>query len=138
MSKIVNMAASTLIYDEKCPYCVTISKIVDLSSRFRTISYQSKEAQELLEKEFNDPGFTFFLFEEDKIFYGDRAAQRTAEKLYRSKILGKIFYRLYPILSKIFSFLSRRPGIENPKCDGERCIIQQKNGGIIERKKENS
>ena len=127
------MNPSTLIYDEKCPYCVTISKIVDLSSRFETVSYQSEEAQKLLEKEFNDPGFTFFLFEEKKIFYGDRAAQRTAEKLYRSKIFGKIFYRLYPTLSRLFSFLSRRPSIENPECDGERCIIQQKNGGIIER-----
>ena len=129
------MKASTLLYDEKCPYCVTISKIVDLSSRFRTIPYQSEEAQELLEKEFNDPGFTFFLFEEDKIFYGDRAAKRTAEKLYRSKILGKIFYKLYPTLSRLFSFLSRRPEIENPQCDGERCIKENKNGGIVQRKK---
>jgi|GEM_PF-1597790 len=128
------MESSTLIYDEKCPYCVTISKIVDLSSRFRTISYQSEEAQKLLEEEFTDPGFTFFLFEEDKIFYGDRAAKRTAEKLYRSKILGKLFYKLYPYLSKIFSFLSRRPEIENPECDQGRCIIENKNGGVVKRK----
>jgi len=128
------MKASILIYDEKCPYCVTISKIVDLSSRFETISYQSEEAQKLLKEEFDDPGFTFFLFEDEKIFYGDQAAKRTAEKLYRSKIIGKIFYELYPSLSKLFAFLSKRPGIENPKCDGERCLIQQNNGGIVERK----
>lgn len=127
------METSTLIYDEKCPYCITIAKIVNLSQRFEIISYQSEKAQKLLEEEFNDPGFTFFLFEKEKIFYGDRAAKRTAEKLYRSKILGKIFYKLYPTLSRLFSFLSRRPEIENPQCDGERCIIENKNGGIIER-----
>lgn len=129
------MKASTLIYDEQCPYCVTISKIVDLSSRFRTISYQSDEAQKMLERELNDPGFTFYLFEDQKIFYGDKAAQRTAEKLYRSKILGKLFYRLYPSLAKLFSTLSRRPEIESPQCEGDRCIIQQEHGGVIERKK---
>ncbi len=123
----------TVIYDEGCPYCVTIARIVNLSPRFEIISFDSEEAQKILEKEFKDPGFTFYLVEEEKIYFGDRAAQRTAEKLYRSKIAGKIFLKLYPYLSKTFSVLSRRTGVKQPECSSERCIVNQENGGIIER-----
>ena len=124
---------NTVIYDEGCPYCVTIARIVNLSPRFDIISYESDEAQKILEKEFEDPGFTFYLVEDEKIYFGDRAAQRTAEKLYRSKIIGKSFLELYPYLSKLFSVLSRRTDVEQPECSGERCIINQETGGIIER-----
>lgn len=124
---------NTVIYDEGCPYCVTIARTVDISPRFDIISYESDEAQKTLEKEFEDPGFTFYLVEDEKIYFGDRAAQRTAEKLYRSKIIGKSFLELYPYLSKLFSVLSRRTGVEQPECSGERCVINQETGGIIER-----
>jgi len=124
---------STVIYDEGCPYCVSIAKIVDISKRFEIISYDSEEAKKILEQEFEDPGFTFYLVEEDKIYFGDKAAQRIAEKLYRSKILGKTFLKLYPYLSKLFSVLSRREGIRQPICDEERCVVNKENGGVIKR-----
>lgn len=123
-----------VIYDPECPYCVTISKIVDLSDRFETLSFQSDEATELLEEEFEDPGFTFYLVQDSKIYYGDRAAQKTAEKLYRSKIFGKIFLILYPYLSKLFSVLSRRRGVKLPECTDERCLVDTGTGGVLERK----
>jgi len=87
--KTVYMAA-TLIYDEGCPYCVMIAKTVNLSPRFEIIPYSSEQAKKLLEDEFDDPGFTFYLFDEDKIYFGDRAAERTAEKFYRSEKAGKL------------------------------------------------
>ncbi len=126
---------STLIYDSDCPYCIGIAKIVSMSKRFRITSYNSELAQQLLEEEFDDPGFTFYLFEKDKIYYGDHAAKRTAERLYRSKTLGGLFYRLYPSLSKFFTVLSRRTGVKNPECSGDRCLIQSDTGGVVKRKK---
>lgn len=110
-----------------------IAKIVDLSKRFEIISYESEKAQEILEEEFEDPGFTFYLVEEDKIYFGDRAAQRIAEKLYRSKILGKIFLKFYPHLSKVFSVLSGRKGVRQPECDEEKCLINKESGGVVQR-----
>ena len=123
-----------VIYDPGCPYCVMISRIVDLSRKFETVPYSSDRAQRILEKEFDDPGFTFYLIEEEKIYFGDRAAQRIAEKLYRSRAAGKIFLKLYPFLSRLFSVLSRRPGTRQPECSGERCRINTEDGGVIERK----
>lgn len=123
----------TVIYDKGCPYCISIAKIVNLSKRFEIISYDSEEAQKILEEEFEDPGFTFYLVEEDKIYFGDRAAQRIAEKLYRSKILGKIFLKLYPHLSKVFSVLSGRTSVRQPECDEEKCLINKENGGVVQR-----
>ena len=123
----------TVIYDPDCPYCVTVAKIVDISSRFEKISYDSNEAQQILEKEFEDPGFTFYLVEDEEIYFGDRAAQRTAEKLYRSRIAGKIFMHLYPSLSRLFSILSRRKGVRKPECRDEKCIVNTESGGLVER-----
>lgn len=124
----------TVIYDQGCPYCVTIARIVNLSSKFEIISYESQEAKEILEEEFEDPGFTFYLIEEEKIYFGNRAAQRIAEKLYRSKIAGKFFLKTYPYLSKLFSILSRRTNLSQPECTDEKCLINTKDGGIVERK----
>lgn len=123
----------TVIYDEECPYCVAIAKLVNFSSSFEKTSYDSDKAQNILEEEFEDPGFTFYLVEDKKIYFGDRAAQRTAEKFYRSKIVGEVFLKLYPSLSKLFSVLTRRTEIEQPECSSERCVVNQEEGGIVER-----
>jgi predicted DCC family thiol-disulfide oxidoreductase YuxK len=45
---------SLVIYDSNCPYCTLISKVVNLSSRFDTMAYNSSSAQEILENEFED------------------------------------------------------------------------------------
>lgn len=124
---------ATVIYDEGCPYCVLIAKTVNLSHRFDILSYSSDQAKKLLEEEFEDPGFTFYLFEEDKIYFGDKAAERTAEKFYRSKIAGKFFLKSYPYLSRLFSILSRRSGIRQPECSDGKCIMKSGSGGVAER-----
>ena len=124
---------STLIYDEGCPYCVLIAKTVNLSRKFNIISYKSDQAKKLLKEEFEDPGFTFYLFEGDQVFFGDKAAERTAEKFYRSKIAGKFFLKAYPSLSKLFSILSRRTGVKQPECKEGKCIVKSGSGGVVER-----
>lgn len=125
--------AAILIYDEGCPYCELIAKTVNLSQRFDILPYGSDHAKKLLEDEFDDPGFTFYLFEEDKIYFGDRAAERTAGKFYRSKIAGKFFLKSYPYLSRFFSILSRRTGIRQPECSDGKCIMKSGSGGVAER-----
>lgn len=110
-----------------------ISWTVALSKKFESVPYSSEKAQKILEKEFSDPGFTFYLVEEEKIFFGDKAAERTAEKFWRSKILGKFFLKTYPALSKLFSVLSRRKGVKQPECSDGRCLVNRKDGGVIER-----
>jgi hypothetical protein len=70
---------------------------------------------------------------DQKVYFGDKAAQRIAVRLYRSKIAGKVFLNLYPYLSKTFSVLSGRTDVKQPECSGDRCIINRKSGGIIER-----
>lgn len=110
-----------------------ISRIVGLSRKFESLSYSSEKAQEILEKEFSDPGFTFYLVEDERIFFGDKAAERTAVKFWRSKTLGKFFLKTYPALSKFFSVLSRRQGVKQPKCSGGRCLVNRKDGGVIQR-----
>ena len=125
--------SSQVIYDSECPYCTLISKLVDLSSRFDTMAYSSSSAQEILEKEFEDPGFTFYMIGDQKVYFGDKAAQEIAVRLYRSKIAGKLFLNLYPYLSKIFSVLSGRRSISQPTCTEDRCIVKGQTGGVVER-----
>lgn len=123
-----------VIYDPKCPYCVAITRIVGVSRSFDTVPFRSEEAQEILQREFSDPGFTFYLVEEEKIYFGDRAAQRIAEKLYRSETIGKFFMKIYPYLSKLFSVLSRRTEVRQPECSEKRCQISSEDGGVIKKK----
>jgi len=110
-----------------------ISRTVGLSKKFESMPYSSEEAQEILRQEFSDPGFTFYLVEDEKVFFGDKAAERTAEKFWRSKTLGKFFLKTYPALSKFFSVLSRRKGVKQPECGDERCLVNRKDGGVIQR-----
>ncbi|NMJ92675.1 hypothetical protein GLT81_00260 [Nanohaloarchaea archaeon] len=125
--------SSQVIYDPECPYCTLISKAVDLSSRFDTMAYGSSSAQEILEKEFEDPGFTFYMIGDQKVYFGDKAAQEIAVRLYRSKIAGRIFLNLYPYLSRTFSVLSGGRSISQPTCTEDRCVVMSQNGGVVER-----
>jgi predicted DCC family thiol-disulfide oxidoreductase YuxK len=124
---------SLVIYDSNCPYCTLISKVVNLSSRFDTMAYNSSSAQEILEKEFEDPGFTFYMISDQKVYFGDKAAQKIAVRLYRSKIAGKVFLNLYPYLSKTFSVLSGGRSISQPTCTEDRCIVKGQTRGVVER-----
>ncbi|EGQ43286.1 MAG: hypothetical protein J07AB43_12760 [Candidatus Nanosalina sp. J07AB43] len=104
-----------------------------MSSKFDTLAYNSSSAQEILEKEFDDPGFTFYMINSKKVYFGDRAAQEIAVRLYKSKIAGKIFLNLYPYLSKTFSVLSGRGNTAQPTCSEERCIAKSQIGGVVQR-----
>jgi len=123
-----------VVYDSGCPYCVTISRIVSMSNKFDTVPYDSEEVKVFLESEFEDPGFTFYLVEDDKIYFGDRAAQRIAEKLYRSRMSGKFFLKTYPYFSKVFSVISGRANINQPVCTDERCLVNTEKGGVVNRR----
>lgn len=125
-----------LIYDSHCPYCKGTAKLAELlSSNIETAAYRSEKAQEVLEESFEEPGFTLYLFGREKIYYGGRAAKKTAEIIGMPGFLARFFSRAYPFLVKIFSFLSFRtrememPGEYNCKS----CAVDKESGGMVAR-----
>lgn len=95
--------------------------------------YQSDEAQEFLEEEFEDPGFTLYLVEDGKIFFGNRAAEEAARKMKMSGPAVSLAVATYPYLVKIFSILSGRSGVKQPVCDSDKCTRRNESGGVKER-----
>jgi predicted DCC family thiol-disulfide oxidoreductase YuxK len=127
------METPTLIYDRECPYCTGIARLSAKITGMIIIPYQSEEAQEFLEGEFQEPGFTLYLIEDEKIFFGDMAAEEAAEKMKMPGPIVSLAVVSYPFLVKLFSVLSGRSGVSQPVCDKEKCVRRNKSGGVKER-----
>jgi predicted DCC family thiol-disulfide oxidoreductase YuxK len=123
---------STLIYDGECGYCVAISKIAGLTTRLESIPYQSERAQEMLENEFDEPGFTMYFFEDDKVYWGQEAAREIAKKSFIPVLLVWPAVRFYPQLKRLFTLLTDRSNVSNPVCNSDECEINREDGGIKE------
>ncbi len=118
-----------LVYDSGCPYCTGIAKLASSLSDIDILPYQSDEARKLLEESFEDPGFTLYLFEDDTVYWGSSAAERTSEHLGIPGFLRPAVVSTYPYLVRVFSVLSRRSGVRQPVCDNDRCYHNSRTGG---------
>lgn len=127
------METPTLIYDSGCPYCTGIAKLTGRVTGMKVLPYQSEEAQQFLEREFQDPGFTLYLVEDEKVFFGNRAAEEAARKMKMPGPTVSLAFATYPHLVKLFSILSRRTGVRQPVCDGDKCLRRNESGGVKER-----
>lgn len=119
-----------LIYDRKCHYCRIIADITSQLSDIEVMPYQNEEAQDMLEEAFEDPGFTLYLFEDDRVYWGREAARMAAKKtLLPSIALGPVI-NFYPWLVKLFSELGGRREVKHPVCRSDRCIVAEEGGGM--------
>lgn len=114
-----------LIYDGTCSYCrafVGILKKLDRRGRFRTMEFDSPEAQALLQAQFGERfGFAMYLFELDagEVSWGREAARRVVRGLGLSSALARLAFWLYPAVVKIVSKLTRRTRrVCGPECAG--------------------
>lgn len=121
---------ATLVFDRNCPYCTAIALVAEKTSNLDRIPFQSEEAQKKLKEAFEDPGFTLFLFEDEKVFWGREAARRVAEKSFIPGFIAWPGIRFYPELRKLFSFLSDRAEVREPVCETQSCVVNHKDGGI--------
>ncbi len=123
-----------LIYDSHCPYCTATARLAELlSSKIETSAYRSDKAQEILKESFDEPGFTLYLFSDEKIFYGNEAAKKTADIIGMPNFMARFFSTVYPFLVKIFSILSfRTRKMKMPKDYSCRsCKLDEESGGMV-------
>lgn len=119
---------TTLIYDGDCKYCKTFAETIKRTTEVKILDLHSDEAQSKIRKEFEEPGYTMYFFEEDRISFGNKAAERITQKLFPTKILPKIVLKTYPGIEKIVSILTKRRKVTQPSCTDKCSIITEKGG----------
>ncbi len=118
----------TVIYDGNCPFCRLAANTASKFLGLERLEFDSGDAQRLLEREFDDPGFTLYLFEEDTVYFGGEASRRIAERLGLPGFLAEYVSEHYLQLAGLLSVLTgRRRSVELPSCNGE-CRIHRGGG----------
>lgn len=120
----------TLIYDEKCLYCRAVSQTAAYMSDIEILPYDTDKARKRIQDAFEEPGFTLYLFDDDRVYWGRQAAKKVAEKTAVPYTLLHPVIASYPYLVRLFSVLSSRAGVEQPECDSERCLANEEGGGM--------
>ncbi|MDY6771352.1 MAG: hypothetical protein SV186_05375 [Candidatus Nanohaloarchaea archaeon] len=124
------MDEAVLVYDGTCGYCSTVAKIAAIGG-IRTLPYESKEAQQLLDV-FDDKGFTLYLFDGETVHWGSKAAEAVASHLHMPGILVRSVGKLYPYLLALVSFLTRRGReVSGPSCSCAVTVSEQGSGGTL-------
>lgn len=115
------MATKLLIYDGQCAYCrgfVRLIRWLDFQSKVRVLPFEDHEAQAILRAQFGDSfGFAMFLFEEERVSWGQEAAKRIVQTL--SLPGARLAFWLYPSCVRLVSWLTRRKQtVCGPECAG--------------------
>ena len=98
-----------VIYDSECNYCSYFVEKIKKSNKFEFLSYHHKDAKSILKKRFGKNfGFTLYLIDGNRGFYGKEAARRICNKLGFLGFFSYIAYLFYPLTVKLVSFLTRR------------------------------
>lgn len=117
-----------VVYDGNCPFCRLAATSASLLLDLEKLDFDSSDAQRLLENEFEDPGFTLYLFEEDTVYFGGEASRRVAERVGLPQFLAELVSRHYLQLAGLLSVLTgRRRSVELPSCNGE-CRVHRGGG----------
>jgi predicted DCC family thiol-disulfide oxidoreductase YuxK len=117
-----------VVYDGDCPFCRLAATTASLLLGLEKLDFDSSDAQRLLEDEFEDPGFTLYLFEEDTVYFGGEASRRVAERVGLPQFLAELVSRHYLQLAGLLSVLTgRRRSVELPSCNGE-CRVHRGGG----------
>lgn len=109
-----------MVYDGDCSFCRLAATTASLLLGLEKLDFGSSDAQKLLEDEFEDPGFTLYLFEDDTVYFGGEASRRVAERAKLPRFLAEFVSRHYLQLAGLLSILTRRRrSVERPSCNGE-------------------
>lgn len=126
---------AALIYDKECPYCRAVSLAATGLSDVDIIEYGSKEAREMVEAAFDDPGFTLYLFENNRVYWGREVARRIFKRVGLPARVSMPFIRLYPEFVRLFSAIRGRSSFRQPVCGSDRCMATEESGGMMRLKR---
>ena len=115
-----------IIYDSLCIYCRNFIKILrELNkNKFTFLEYKSDEAQEILNVQFKEIGFTLYLFDRNYVYYGEYAIKRISKIVGMPKIIQEFSFSFHPyIVGGVGLLTSRKQKVSEPK--GNRKIKEK-------------
>ncbi len=127
------MTIALAIYDGRCSSCTDFKRLVEYLDKGKKViflKYESRQAQNILKKQFGKyMGFTLYLFENDRVVWGDNATHRVLEMVNLPYFLTSVFSSLYPLVVKAISFLEKRHRMVEPPKEG-LCMFVRTNKGV--------
>ncbi len=104
-----------IIYDHRCSYCLLFMRLVrrfDKRSQFAFFPFESEKAKALLRAQFrSSASFTMYVVTPRTIYWDKAAARYLIRSLGFPKPLALLAQKLYPVVQKNVSRLSKRKRI---------------------------
>ena len=106
----MDYGGSVLIYDGDCPYCSSVSRILENVSDIQVIPWQDSESQEFLGKQFGETPFAMCLvdIENDVVYAGESAAKELCRRAGLPGLVSELVRDRYDSISFVVGKVSGR------------------------------